>query len=335
MTSITVGTRGAVLVLACVVVVGCASAEQKAAVKSQLDRAAAAYEKARTDAYARTYAPFPLRDAEQALTAAGATRDLKAQAHLGYVAEKRAQTALAIADWRRAEQDMAALGKETAEIVAQSREREVRVARADADARGQELGRTRQELDALGRKGELQTAEMERIKGDLDRTRTDLDQARADAESKGRLVDQTKAAHEATSRELAELKARPSDVHVVTMPGDVLFSTGTAEIAPGGTRSVEKLVVVLQKNPNLSVLIEGHTDNTGNDKGNLALSQKRAEAVKQVLVAKGIKPDRINTKGYGKQYPVAPNDSPSGRQQNRRAEVVVLDEATSSPSASR
>jgi outer membrane protein OmpA-like peptidoglycan-associated protein len=328
MTSITVGTRGAVLLLACVVLVGCASAEKKAAVKSQLDRAAGAYEKARTDPYARTYAPFPLRDAEQALTAAGGTRNLKEQAHLGYIAEKRAQTALAVAEWRRAEQDMAALGKETVEIVAQSREREARVARADADARGQELGRTRQELDALGRKGALQTAEMERMKGDLD-------QARTDAESKGRMVDQAKAAHEATSRELAELKARPTDVHVVVMPGDVLFSTGTAQIAPGGTRSVEKLVVVLQKNPNLSVLVEGHTDNTGNDKGNVALSQKRAEAVKQVLVAKGIKPDRINTKGYGKQYPVAPNDSPSGRQQNRRAEVVVLDEATSSPSASR
>jgi outer membrane protein OmpA-like peptidoglycan-associated protein len=339
MTPITASTRGAVLLVACVLLAGCASKEQKAAVKDQLDRAASVYERARQDPYAKTYAPFPLRDAEQALAAASGTRDLKRQAHLGYVAERRAQTALAVADWRRAEQDLTALGKETAEIIAEKREREARLARADADARGQELGRARQDLDAMSRKGETQAGELERTKGDLERMRSDLDrtkgeldQARGDAESKGRQADQARAAHEQASRELAELKARPSEV--VIMPGDVLFATGTARIAPGGARTIEKLVAVLQKNPALGVLIEGHTDSTGTDQGNIALSEKRAAAVKQVLVSKGIEADRINTKGYGKEYPVAPNDSPSGRQQNRRAEVIVLD-AAQAPSASR
>ena len=320
MSSITAGTRSAALLLGLIVLAGCASAEQKAAVKDQLDRAAAAYDKARTDPYARTYAPFAVHDAGQALVAAESTGNLAARGHLGYLAERRARTALAIADWRRAEQDMTALGRETAEIIAQNREREARQARADAEARGQELSRARQEVDTLGRQGTLQSAEIDRMRGDLDRTRTD-------AEAKGRLAEQS-------SRELAELKAR-NDMHVVVLPGDVLFATGTAEIAPRGTRSIEKLVAVLQKNPNLTVLVEGHTDNTGNDQSNLALSEKRADAVKQVLVSKGVKAERINTRGYGKQYPVAPNDSPSGRQQNRRAEVVVLDEASSSPSASR
>lgn len=327
MTPITASTRGAALLLSCALVVGCASQAQKAAVKDQLDRAAATYEKARVDPYARTYAPFPLRDAETALAAASGTRNLKQQAHLGYVAERRAQTALAIGEWRRAEQDLASLGKETAEIVAQSRERDARLARADADAKGQELGKARQDMDAMSRKGDIQAAELERAKGDLERAKGDLSQAKGDA-------GQARAAHEQASRELADLKARPNDPHVIVMPGDVLFSVGTADVAPGGTRSIEKLVVVLHKNPSLAVLIEGHTDSTGSDKSNVALSEKRAEAVKQVLIAKGIPADRITTKGYGKQYPVAPNDSPSGRQQNRRAEVVVVDD-TQSPSASR
>jgi outer membrane protein OmpA-like peptidoglycan-associated protein len=349
MTPITARTRGVVLLAACALLAGCASAERKAAVKDQLDRAAATYEKARTDPHARTYAPFPLREAEQALAAAADTRNLDAQEHLGYVAEKRAQTALAIGAWRRAEHDQTALGKETAEIIAQNREREARQARAEAEARGQELGRARQDLEALSRKGDTQSAELDRARGDLDRTRADLDRmrtdldrargdvdhARGDAESKGRLAEQARAAHEQASRELDELKARPTNAQLVLMPGEVHFATGAATLAPGGTRTLEKLVTVLQKHPGLAVLIEGHTDDTGNDKLNEALSQKRAEAVKQVLVAKGIEADRITTRGYGKQFPVAPNDSPSGRQQNRRVEVVVLDEGAAAPSASR
>jgi outer membrane protein OmpA-like peptidoglycan-associated protein len=292
--------RTAALLLSCVIAVGCASKAQQAAVREQVNRAAAAYEAARSDPYARTYAPFPLHDAQTALTAVSGTRDLARQQHLGYIAERRAQTALAIAEWRRSEQDMLALGKETAEIVAQSREREARLARADAETRGKEL-------DALSRKGEDDRRRLETLKGDLERMKSDA-QARP---------------------------ARPPEAQVVVMPGDVLFTTGTADVAPGGARSLDKLVLALERNPNLTVLVEGHTDSTGSDKANLSLSEKRAEAVKQVLVGKGIRAERITARGYGKRYPVAPNDSPSGRQQNRRAEVVVVDETSQAPSASR
>jgi outer membrane protein OmpA-like peptidoglycan-associated protein len=70
-------------------------------------------------------------------------------------------------------------------------------------------------------------------------------------------------------------------------------------------------------------MIEGHTDSTGSAEYNLALSRRRAEAVAQALRSQGIDSDRIVTRGYGQEYPVASNDTPSGRLQNRRVEVII------------
>lgn len=321
MTPITACTRGAVLLLSCALVAGCATEAQRTAVKNQLDRATAAYEKARTDPYARTYAPFPLHDAESALLAANETSSLTKQAHYGYVAEKRAQTAMAIAEGRKAERDLTMLSKETSDILARAREREARAARADADVRGQELGKTRQEMATMSRQGEDARRRMEAQALEMER-------ARGTAELKTREI-------ELTSKELAELKAHHSERGLTFTPADVFFSfsTGSADIAPGGTRSIEKLAVLLQKHPKVTVLIEGHTDSAGPDQINAPLSEKRAQSVKHLLVGKGISPDRVVTRGYGKQYPVAPNDSSYGRQQNRRVEVVILDDDTPAPSA--
>jgi OOP family OmpA-OmpF porin len=70
-------------------------------------------------------------------------------------------------------------------------------------------------------------------------------------------------------------------------------------------------------------LIEGHTDSQGNDQANLALSQARAEAVRQYLVGRGVAQDKVRAVGRGEQQPVATNDSPEGRANNRRVEIVV------------
>jgi outer membrane protein OmpA-like peptidoglycan-associated protein len=71
------------------------------------------------------------------------------------------------------------------------------------------------------------------------------------------------------------------------------------------------------------VSIEGHTDSIGSQSYNLDLSERRATAVRDFLMAQGVEAGRINTVGYGKAYPVASNDTEAGRQQNRRVEVVM------------
>ncbi len=79
---------------------------------------------------------------------------------------------------------------------------------------------------------------------------------------------------------------------------------------------------MLTEHPDLSLTIEGHTDNVGDAQANLALSAKRADAVKAYLVGKGVGAERLTTKGLGASKPAAPNTTAEGRQQNRRVELV-------------
>ncbi len=112
---------------------------------------------------------------------------------------------------------------------------------------------------------------------------------------------------------------------VVTL-SDVLFDTGSATLRPGGQRVVARLAEFLREYPERTLAIEGFTDSVGNDSYNQVLSERRAAAVRLALMDAGIAASRINMRGYGEQYPVASNDTPEGRQRNRRVEVVISDE---------
>lgn len=127
-------------------------------------------------------------------------------------------------------------------------------------------------------------------------------------------------------QKLAEFKARETERGLLLTLGDVLFEVGSADLKPGIQRKLFPLAEFLKENPDRNVLIEGHTDNTGSPAYNLELSQRRADAVASFLISQGVSPRRITTRGYGQAYPVAPNTTAAGRQQNRRVEVVILRE---------
>jgi outer membrane protein OmpA-like peptidoglycan-associated protein len=126
---------------------------------------------------------------------------------------------------------------------------------------------------------------------------------------------------------LKDLQAQMTDRGVVMTLGDVLFDVGKSTLKPGGVRIVQKLAAYLQENAQRKVGVEGFTDSTGSDDFNQQLSEDRAESVKAALVNAGVAPDRITVTGYGETSPVATNDTPAGRQLNRRVEVVLSDEA--------
>lgn len=105
---------------------------------------------------------------------------------------------------------------------------------------------------------------------------------------------------------------------------NLFFESGKWELLPSSDAEITALSEFLQRNPQIRIEIQGHTDNVGSDTDNLALSQRRAEAVKQALVATGIQPERLNARGYGENVPVETNDTEEGRASNRRTEMKVI-----------
>jgi len=105
---------------------------------------------------------------------------------------------------------------------------------------------------------------------------------------------------------------------------ELTFRTDSAEIDPGSARVLDEVAQVMAAHPTARIRVEGHTDNTGVRGTNLQLSQARAESTRAYLMTKGIGSDRVEAVGYGSDRPIASNDVPSGRAENRRTEIVVL-----------
>ena len=120
------------------------------------------------------------------------------------------------------------------------------------------------------------------------------------------------------------LQVRESATEIqVQLGSEVLFDTGKFVLKPAATGTLKELAALLAKHSTSTIVIEGHTDSVGSPESNQLLSENRASAVKQWLVANGIPASRITTKGFGSTAPVATNETADGRQKNRRVAVRV------------
>ena len=107
--------------------------------------------------------------------------------------------------------------------------------------------------------------------------------------------------------------------------GKVQFESGSSAIDKNSEPLLDQIAQALEGNSQVKKLrIEGHTDNVGDDSTNQKLSEARAKAVKDALTKRGVDGDRLDTAGVGQTHPIAPNDSPGGRQKNRRVEFVIV-----------
>ncbi|QCK15993.1 OmpA family protein [Mangrovivirga cuniculi] len=122
-----------------------------------------------------------------------------------------------------------------------------------------------------------------------------------------------------------DLKLYPKEVGEIIPLDNILFEEAKAIILPASKSELNQLIKMMVDNPNLKIELGGHTDNRGSFENKLELSQKRVDAVKQVLVQAGISPDRISTVGYGDKKPIAPNDTEENMAKNRRVEVKILE----------
>jgi outer membrane protein OmpA-like peptidoglycan-associated protein len=223
--------------------------------------------------------------------------------------------------------------------------------RAAADQERQRAERAAAESAALKQRAEqaAQQAALEQQKAEA--ARRDAEAARLDAE-RARGQAQEQAARAETLRARAEsdkatlratlleqfnniLETRDTARGLIVNVGDVLFETGRYELRPEAREKLARFSGIVLAHPGLTIQTEGFTDSTGTDAINERLSQQRADAVGEYLIAQGVSSDRVTTRGYGASFPVASNDTREGRQQNRRVELVVSGEVIGTPISGR
>ena len=299
--------------IALAVLAGCSSLPTP---NARLVQAHADLRSAQSDPSARDLAPAELRVASEATSSADAAFEQHAVAaevdHLAYIASQRAAIATQIGSRRAAEAAVVSATAEREQLRLAARTREADGARRTAQAAQSEAAVAQSEAAAAQRQTAIAMREATSSRQQADAS---LQQAGEAERRNALLLDQ-----------LRELHARKTDRGMVITLSDVLFDTNRAQLRPSGARGVEKLAGFLKEHPQRQVLIEGFTDSTGSDSHNQELSSRRADAVRNAMVALGVTRERLSTHGYGEDFPVADNESAGGRQMNRRVEIIVSDD---------
>jgi len=252
-----------------------------------------------------------------------------------------------------AESERAAAQSETERVT-----REAEGARIGAQADAERLKREHEaqmlaaqaEADRLKAENDARTAaaqtEADRLRGENDlrtasaATEADRLKRENDAQRAGLQADLDRAAREKTQAEAdkTELRAqllrqfsliletRDTARGLIVNMSDVLFDTAKYSLRPGAREKLARVAGIISGHPGLKLDVEGHTDSVGGDDYNQQLSEQRASAVRNYLNQAGIPADSVTAKGFGKTKPVASNDTTTGRQQNRRVELVVSGE---------
>lgn len=267
------------------------------------DNARAKLAQLQSDPQLANQAPVEMKEAETAVHDAEQPREDKELAHhLVLIADRKVDIAQTRAQTHRLEEQRKALSEQRDSARLDSRTREADRARSDANY-------ARNDANAA--------------RADASNARNQADAARMDTEA-------ARMQSEELQRQIAELNAKQTDRGLVVTLGDVLFATGKSDLKSDATSHLAKLAAFLNHYPNRSVIIEGYTDSTGSDDYNMGLSQRRSDSVKSFLQSQGISAMRLVSSGKGESSPIADNDSASGRQQNRRVEVIVANTEISS-----
>lgn len=267
-----------------------------------------AYDSAR-QSEAATYSPDKLLTAKQALERAESAHADDAgsfeEKSLAYVAQRKAQYATVYGMYEKDRRDQ---------------------------AEAQQAYRDKQ--DALRRNAVQQATDAQRSLAatwdNLSSARKQIaaSQAELDAEKQARAkAEQSAAAAMASLSKIAQVKEEQRGV-VITLDGQVLFVTGKAELLPIARDRLNEVAKSLKElDDDKLVSIEGFTDSRGADDMNLKLSQDRANTVRDYLTSQGVKPEKLRAIGRGEANPVASNDTPEGRANNRRVEIVIQSSA--------
>ena len=301
-----------IALLAMVTLAACSSVPET---NSLLNEARSDYSAAQNNPQVINLAPSELKQAGDALAKANDASIKKEDAavvtHLAYLAKQRVAIAQETARQKEAEKIVAGAAAERSEIRLGARTEEASKAQQSAAESQRQTEASQQEATQSQQKAEMSQLEA------------------AQAQQQAREAEMRTSQLET---QLKELNAKETARGLVITLGDVLFDTNKAQLRSGGSRSLQKLADFLKQYPQRKVRVEGYTDSTGAADYNQGLSDRRANAVRTSLADMGISNDRISTHGYGEENPVSNNDTASGRQMNRRVEIVLSDDKGNFPS---
>jgi len=276
------------------------SAAREAAQTAEEGRMMAVKQRGEDEAQAKAAAEQAAAESREAQARADAGAEAKRRAN-AEEAQKQAEAAKAEAEQAKAEAQQAA--QQAAQAAQEAARQKEEAERAKAEAVAQQ-----QALVAETAKAQQAAAQSEQLRQQAEAEKQEL---------RGRLLKQLNTI----------LATRDTARGLIANMSDVLFKTGSFELLPGARERLAKVSGVLLAYPTLHVQIEGHTDSVGGDDYNQQLSEKRASAVRDYFVQQGISAESIEARGFGKTQPIASNEAPEGRQQNRRVELVLSGEA--------
>jgi len=213
---------------------------------------------------------------------------------------------------------------------------------AESDAHNAQSARAQAEWDAAKARADASDAQNATAQAKADMaanaasSANAVSAAQADAEQSRLAAQQAETDKAAMRTKLSEqlnsiLQTRDSARGLIVSMSDVLFDTGRYSLKPGAREKLAKVAGILLAYPGLDIAVGGYTDNVGGDDMNQKLSENRASSVRDYLVQEGVATNSVSSQGFGNTLPVASNDNASGRQQNRRVELLVSGEAIGSP----
>lgn len=223
---------------------------------------------------------------------------------------------------RRADAEAAQKQAEEAQKEAEAARQQAEQAKAQAEQAAQEAAQQKEAAEKATAEAEAQQQQLAAETAKAQQAAAQSDQLRQQAE---------KEKQELRARLLQQLNTvlatRDSARGLIASMSDVLFKTGSYELASGARERLAKVSGILLAYPSLHVQVEGNTDSVGTDEYNQTLSENRAGAVRDYFVQQGVPADSITARGFGKTAPIASNDTVEGRQQNRRVELVLSGDA--------
>lgn len=297
---------------------------------SLLDQARSDYQAVQNSPLASIYAPLENKQAGDALALAnGAFERHEGQEkidQLAYVAQQKITLTRESIKQKSAEAEIAQAGKQRDQMLLDQRTAEADKSKLSAKiARNEANDAKRSTQIALNEANDAKLSTQIAL-NEAAIAKQGAEASQADAAGAQRLAQEAQARSAQLEAQLSALAAKKTAHGMVITLSDVLFGTDLARLNADGMRSAQKLVTLLQDNPQRTVLVEGFTDSTGSASHNQDLSERRANAVRSALVGMGVAQERIAIHGYGEEFPVAANNSSANRQLNRRVEIVLSDD---------